>query len=313
MSKPKLLQRAPAVVEGSQLPVESGAVYSKINEIFNGESIIADRIDTQQGVSVKVDDIYNVIQNPGNLLYLMTLPTAGWVYTGEGDDASYYANKWQLDGYASIVGSTSYFSPEDAATKTITETRYYLDSATSISMNIADSYSAIATTYVYASEDFTINMTASTDDAGRLYVNGKKIVDIPSCEVVNCVVNFKRGENKIQITYTEGQGGDGWQLLPSLPSLTNIVAMSAKPIGYYSQTVTPIKLKTTQPDITVNSLVQGFNPIKNDALTINKNSDIKDICNELIIIPNANGSVTVYKNYDIFDTDVSGYLSIINK
>ena len=84
MSKPKLLQRAPAVIKGSQLPVESGAVYSKINEIFNGESIIADRIDTQGGVSVNVNDIYNVIQNPGNLLYSMTLPTSGWVYTGEG-------------------------------------------------------------------------------------------------------------------------------------------------------------------------------------------------------------------------------------
>lgn len=313
MSKPKLLQRAPAVIEGSQLPVESGAVYSKINEIFNGESIIIDRIDTREGVSVNVNDIYNVIQNPGNLLYSMTLPTSGWVYTGEGDNASYYSNKWQLDRYASIVESSSYFSPDDASTKAITATGYYLDSATSISMGIGDSYSAIATTYVYASKDFAVNMTVSTDDAGRLYVNGEKIVDIASCKVVNCTVNFKRGENKIQITYTEGSRGDGWQLLPSLPNITNIVTMSAKPIGYYSQTVTPTKLKTTQPDITENSLVQGFNPIKNDSLTINKNSDIKDLCNQLIIIPNANGSVTVYKNYDIFDTDVSGYLSIINK
>lgn len=313
MSKPKLLRRAPSIIEGSQLPVESGAVYSKINEIFNGESIIADKIDTRGGVSVNVDDIYNVIQNPGNLLYLMTLPTSGWVYTGEGDNASYYADKWQLDRYSPIVKDTSYFNPEDASTKAITATEYYLDSATSISMNIGNSYSAIATTYVYASEDFTTNITVSTDDAGRLYVNGSKIVDISSCDVISCAVNFKRGENKIQITYTEGTGGDGWQLLPSLPSLTNIIAMSAKPIGYYSQTVTPTKLKATQPNITINSLVQGFNPIKDDALTINKNSDIKDICNQLIIIPNANGSVTVYKNYDIFDTDVSGYLSIINK
>lgn len=243
----------------------------------------------------------------------MTLPTSGWEYTGEGDNITTYQNKWRWDKYEQIVDYRAYVHLEDFNGKIVQETQYYADGSIGWnSSDISSNYSAIVTSYIYCLESFDITISFGTDDAGTLYVNGQQVAQ-SNVSLTNASISLKKGENIFQICYTEGSGGDGWTVTPALYALDKVLMMSAERIGYYSQTVTPIKLKATQPDITRNSLVQGFNPIKNDALTINKNSDIKDMCNKLIIIPNEDGSVTVYKNYDIFDTDVSGYLSIINK
>ena len=109
-------------------------------------------------------------------------------------------------------------------------TNYYLDTATSITMNIADSYSAKCTTYIYCTQDCTVSMKFETDDAGSVYLNGEFICSIVSCTWTAVQeLHFHAGENVLIICYTEGSGGDGWICDPKPNTLvgTTFVAMSA--------------------------------------------------------------------------------------
>jgi len=65
--------------------------------------------------------------------------------------------------------------------KTPTASGYYSDVSTSISMNMADSYTGKATTYIYCDKDVNVSMRFETDDAGAAFLNGVCVATNSSC------------------------------------------------------------------------------------------------------------------------------------
>lgn len=128
------------------------------------------------------------------MTYRVKLPVASWTYTGEGADVTTYDNKWRWDKYAS-VGSTP--ALEDFIGKTIKATNYYLDSATGVTMNIDDSYSAIATCYVYFEKAATVSLVQTSDDNGSLYIDGLLVATNASCTTTTTSYTFTKGEHKV--------------------------------------------------------------------------------------------------------------------
>ena len=116
--------------------------------------------------------------------------------------------KWRWDMYSTT--SQTYPTVAYLNGLTIAQTRYYADSATSISMKIADSYSAKCTAYGYLTADITASLVFSTDDGGTLTVNDVQLGTCESCKTATYSANLKKGWNKIEVCYQEGSGGDGW-------------------------------------------------------------------------------------------------------
>lgn len=137
--------------------------------------------------------------------WIYSLPT----FIGIGNDSSWYFEKYQqLD-----VEEYKYPQPSDLDKLTPLSTATYLDSATSISMGIGDTYTAKATLYVLSSKRQVVSLVCTTDDNGSLTINDKKIGDTSSATAKTfdeCI--FKKGWNKIEIVYTETTGSDGWLL-----------------------------------------------------------------------------------------------------
>ena len=145
----------------------------------------------EYGLYDKINDIY--ITNP--FLTSKMVP--------DGNDL-----KWRWDKYSTT--SQTYPTVAYLNGLTIAQTRYYADSATSISMNISDSYSAKCTAYGYLTEDKTVDLLFSTDDGGTLTVNDVQLGTCVSCSTATYSATLKKGWNKIEVCYCEGSGGDGW-------------------------------------------------------------------------------------------------------
>ena len=125
--------------------------------------------------------------------------------------------------------------------KIYTEVRYFNDSQLSLSMNLADSYTARCTTWCYCPSAFSQSITFNSDDASTTWLNGTKIA---TCSAYNdaktVTVEFKAGWNCLQVCYTEGSGGDGWILSPRLDALTGITSRSAEaPMVNIITTISP--------------------------------------------------------------------------
>ncbi len=117
--------------------------------------------------------------------------------------------KWRWDMYSTTA--QSYPTVEYLNGLDISQTRHYLDSATKITMNISDSYSAKCTAYGYSETDQTVSLVACTDDGGTLTINDVQLGTIKSCTATTfSSVSIKKGWNKIEVCYQEGSGGDGW-------------------------------------------------------------------------------------------------------
>ena len=258
---------------------------------------------------VAVSDLYNLLTStpPSILTYRVKLLVASGTYTGEGANAATYDNKWRWDKYASVGSSTTAPTLENFTGKTITTTNYYLDSATSAAMNIGDSYSAIATCYVYFEKATTVSLVQTSDDAGSLYIDSKLVATNESCKTTTTSYAFTKGEHKVQMCYTEGSGGDGWQVTPALYSIDGCKKMSAERIGYYSQTVTPTEGDLTK--LTTSSIVLGAIPIFFTSKTINAQGDIKETLNNLIIVPAAK-KITFYQNYGCLGQEIEAYVFV---
>lgn len=241
------------------------------------------------------------------LTYRVKLPVASWTYTGEGDNATTYDNKWRWDKYASVGSTTTSPTLENFAGKTIVTTNYYLDSATSIVMNVGDSYSAIATCYVYFEKATTVSLVQNSDDAGSLYIDNKLVATNASCTTKTTSYTFTKGEHKVQMCYTEGSGGDGWKVTPALYTIDGCKKMSAERIGYYSQTVTPTEGDLTK--LTANSIVLDAMPIFSTSKTINAQGDIKETLNNLIIVP-GDKKITFYQNYGCLGQEIEAYVFV---
>ena len=117
--------------------------------------------------------------------------------------------------------------PADFIGKTIVAEGIYADTSTSISMNMADSYSGIATTYLFFDADETISITFTTDDAGTVTLNDTHIGNLASCAATAVSCPFKKGWNKLEVCYTEGSGGDGWVTSPKISTLESVKKMYA--------------------------------------------------------------------------------------
>lgn len=117
--------------------------------------------------------------------------------------------KWRWDMYSTT--SQTYPTVAYLNGLTIAQTRYYADSATSISMKIADSYSAKCTAYGYSETNQTVTLAVKSDDGSTLTINDVQLGTIKSCtETSFTSVSIKKGWNKIEVCYEEGSGGDGW-------------------------------------------------------------------------------------------------------
>lgn len=116
---------------------------------------------------------------------------------------------WKWEKYATT--SMSYPTVEYLSTLTPTQIRYYLDSSTSITMNIDNSYSAKCTAYGYSETNQTVSLVGCSDDGGTLTINDVQLGTIKSCTATTfSSVAIKKGWNKIEFCYQEGSGGDGW-------------------------------------------------------------------------------------------------------
>ena len=142
--------------------------------------------------------LYDTVDN----IYI-THPTLTSKMIPDGNDL-----KWRWDMYSTT--SQSYPTVAYLNGLTIAQTRYYADSATKITMNISDSYSAKCTAYGYLTEDKTVDLLFSTDDGGTLTVNDVQLGTCASCSTATYSANLKKGWNKIEVCYCEGSGGDGW-------------------------------------------------------------------------------------------------------
>lgn len=159
------------------------------------------KITSAEEYTINTEQIYSILG--GTWVYNLSQ------YIGDGDDKSWYFEKYsKLD-----ITEYEYPTVENVKSLEPEETNTYSDSNTSITMNIADSYTARATTYVYSETRQKIDLVGTTDDNGTLTINNEEIGEIDSCTATTfeqCL--FVKGWNKIEIVYTEGSGGDGWLL-----------------------------------------------------------------------------------------------------
>lgn len=144
-----------------------------------------------------------------------------WLYdlpnmVGAGDD-----KKWSFERYASLIpeGKKTPWSTSDLPTiedlegQEVKATATYNDSAISISMNIGDTYTAKATTYVYSEKRQKVTLRFNTDNGGILYLNDSKLcshIYSSASTYTNVECMIRKGWNKVEVVYSEEDGGDGW-------------------------------------------------------------------------------------------------------
>ena len=248
---------------GTQIDNKVDNTYTK-TEIDNRLSNIytKSQIDTQLDTIYTKAEVNNLLNNLNKInIYKTILSASNWTWYNDGSgttqDLTDYENKWYWEKYASNTMADTILTTLSGLTPTATN--YYNDSATSISMNIADSYTAKVTCYISCASDIDVTMRFETDDNGRVFLNDDLIVAITSCTwTANQTLHFKQGENKLVICYTEGTGGDGWVCDPKPSSLvgTSFIKMTAVPMGGYTQTVTATKIGNSA-NLTSNSILFG--------------------------------------------------------
>ena len=136
-----------------------------------------------------------------------------------------YLNCWHLIRTATI---NSQPKPADFVGKTIISESIVADSAINTSLNYGDSYSAKATTYLYFSEETTLSIAFTTDDAGTVYINDYHIGNLTTTVASTLSCPFKAGWNKLEVCYTEGSGNDGWVTNPKFSTHASVKKMYAK-------------------------------------------------------------------------------------
>lgn len=167
----------------------------------------------------------------GSAMYEANFLNSNWTFVRDTSRDGY----WHWEKFPSIATDST--TKGKLVNSTPTDNRWFLDSSISISMNIADSYTARCTIYCDAKAAFTTELTCSTDDAGYVYLNDSPIGSIASCTNVKFTFNFIKGINKLEFYYTEGSGGDGWLTNPHLQTMvgTNFNWICGE--GHFEQTV----------------------------------------------------------------------------
>lgn len=218
-------------------------------------------------------------------------------------------NKWKWEKFASTTMADTIKTT--LATVKPTEIRYIHDVDTSISMDIADSYTARCTTYVYAMYDMNFPCTCCTDDEGRVFCNGTLVSAIKSCAVTNITLPLKKGPNYIEVYYTESSGGDGWYFGPKLYERVGyeFYAMSATPSVTWQQVITPECIFGGESNLTANTILSPAIMKTEDY----QDAEYKNRINSGYIAPDDAGTITVhYLNTTPIDRDLTVYWFGIN-
>ena len=181
------------------------------------KSTIIVRTETNSTVGIYTDDSYSTLIKEATYKGLSSYVTI----LNQESSCPNYSNYWYFERYNTLSANT--MEACDAATPV--DARYYADSTISTSMNIADSYTARATTYVYSPIDQTLSISCTTDDDGTVYLNDTVLATLTSTKAKTVSFPLVAGINKITIIYTEGSGGDGWVTNPLFSVNSNITAM----------------------------------------------------------------------------------------
>lgn len=181
------------------------------------KSTIIVRTETNSTVGIYTDDSYSTLIKEATYKGLSSYVTI----SNQESSCPNYSNYWYFERYKTLSANT--MEACDAATPV--DARYYADSTISTSMNIADSYTARATTYVYSPIDQTLSISCTTDDDGTVYLNDTVLATLTSTKAKTVSFPLVAGINKITIIYTEGTGADGWVTNPLFSVNNNITAM----------------------------------------------------------------------------------------
>lgn len=192
--------------------------------ISHGDVVI---ITDETGVTKYQGVITSIEDTTINTSQMQSIYAGNWLYDlpniiGVGDDKSWSYAKYDYQVDTSKTYDTWSESDlptiEDIEELTVKQTLAFLDSATSLSMNIGEYYTALCTTYVYSETRKNVTMAFSNDNGGFLYVNGSKVASYiyydkstkSQATPTEATVTIRKGWNKIEVLYNEETGGDGW-------------------------------------------------------------------------------------------------------
>lgn len=289
-------------------------IENKINTIQTNINNIQTKLDTiEEGANKLVDNCIKTsyLQNESVTaeklapevadslasikMYQGTLLADNWNdELSDSEDYSSMKNKWKWEKFSSYTCDSNIRNT--LLTKIPTQTLYRADTDISSGADWADSYTARCTTYIYCDNNITYDCQAETDDAGAVYINGIFIKTLASCEITDITIPFQKGINCLEVFYTEGSGGDGWEFYPDLSSRIGyeFKAMYAVPAHTYTQTITPICLDGNS-SINSNFVFSPGMCLTSDMVVAAN----RDRINTGIVIGNTDGTVTVKYNHMI--------------
>jgi len=196
----------------------------KGNILYNG---VIDSFETKSADSD--ENIYYTIQ----CSQMQSFYKGNWIYEKGDSPLDTYDNSWYFERYASLSSVTSYPHPSDFEGLTPVATNTYNDNNISRTLNIADSYSAKCTTYIWIDAPFTATVIFETDDNGSVTLNDQLCGDLDSCAATAVNLTFVKGVNKLEVCYTEGSGSDGWLMYLNYQSFPVYSAAKTYNVGDY--------------------------------------------------------------------------------
>lgn len=203
------------------LRVDSFDVKNDLMTVANSEIVVTEKIE-----NVENGDLVVVYDPFGNRLYqgvitaiedkiirasqMQSFYKGEWIYEKGETPPTSFNNSWYFERFA-YTANTPYLEDFEGLTPTATNT--YNNDNISTAMNIANTYNAKATTYVWCSKPFISVLALVTDDTGRLYLNGKELCSTTASNTaVEAQVNFVKGLNELTVVYRENTGNDGWNV-----------------------------------------------------------------------------------------------------
>lgn len=130
-------------------------------------------------------------------------------------------NQWEINRVASTSNTYAAVAAKATVSKFLIS-----DDRVSVKLNLADSYTAQCTTYIYVDNDVNLSVKLQTADAGQLFVN-KTAIGSSVSGVRDVVLSCKQGWNEITVIYTEASGNDGFVFTPKLTDLAQVRRMNA--------------------------------------------------------------------------------------
>ncbi len=276
------------IIENKLDTIDEGA--NKLIDNCIQTSFLQDESVTVEKLAPEVADSLASIK-----MYQGTLLADNWIDDlSNSEDYASMENKWKWEKFSSYTCDSNIRNT--LLTVIPTQTLYRADTDISSGADWADSYTARCTTYIYCDNNITYDCQVETDDAGAVYINGTFIKTLVSCEITDITIPFQKGINCLEVFYTEGSGGDGWEFYPDLSSRIGyeFKAMYAVPAHTYYQTITPVCLDGNS-SINSNFVFSSGMCLTSDLAVATD----RDRINTGIVIGNVDGTITVKYNHMI--------------